>query len=94
LAPRKPNFNPVDSVQQGKSAWVHDLDLLNQTLLDYGDMAHRRRLQALQGVDEIIDDVFATLHARNALEDTYGSCTSKNSVSIGLLISNSCIHIG
>ena len=75
-APRKPNFNPDDQVQHGKSAWVRDLKLLNQTLLDFSDMAFRRRVQGLQGVDDIIDDLFETLETRNALDNTYSMLRS------------------
>ncbi|KAK2745584.1 arylsulfatase precursor [Colletotrichum kahawae] len=82
-APRRPNFNPQNTVQQGKSAWVRDLDMMDSDLLAYSDFAFRRRVQALQGVDEIIEDVILTLEKSNAMENTYVIYTSDNGYHIG-----------
>lgn len=72
--PRVPNFNPPDEEQKGKPSWLKTLPLLNQTQINEIDHLYRRRLQALQGVDDIVKDVVAMLEEKNALEDTYGKC--------------------
>ncbi|RFN43346.1 putative arylsulfatase protein [Fusarium flagelliforme] len=50
---------------------------------NFSDMAFRRRVQGLQGVDDIIDDLFETLETRNALDNTYIIYTADNGYHIG-----------
>ncbi|KAL1623953.1 hypothetical protein SLS56_008078 [Neofusicoccum ribis] len=69
--PRTPNFNPPDRFQQGKPAWVGKLPLLSQSQIDETEQLYRRRLQSLQGVDDIVRDVVAKLEEEGALENTY-----------------------
>lgn len=53
--------------------------MMDSDLLAYSDFAFRRRVQALQGVDEIIEDVILTLEKSNAMENTYGLSEPKTS---------------
>ncbi|KAF4534980.1 Arylsulfatase [Lasiodiplodia theobromae] len=69
--PRVPNFNPPDEEQKGKPSWLKTLPALNQTQINDIDHLYRRRLQALQGVDDIVKDVVTMLEGKNALDDTY-----------------------
>lgn len=69
--PRFANWNPSDEIQKQKSVFIKDLLPLNSTQLEYCDFHHQRRLQALQGVDEIIEDVINLLEEKEQLENTY-----------------------
>lgn len=71
-APRNPSFNPDDDIQANKVSWVGALSRLNQSVVDYVDWQHRSRLQALKGVDEMVEDVVAFLEEKGILDETYG----------------------
>jgi N-acetylglucosamine-6-sulfatase len=70
-APRMPNWNPADDQHIGKPAWVGELAQMNESVIESSDEAMRARLQGLQGVDEIVEDVVALLAQRHILQDTY-----------------------
>jgi N-acetylglucosamine-6-sulfatase len=70
-APRMPNWNPGDDQHIGKPAWVGELAQMNESVIESSDEAMRARLQGLQGVDEIVEDVVALLAQRHILQDTY-----------------------
>ncbi|KAF2144358.1 uncharacterized protein K452DRAFT_344391 [Aplosporella prunicola CBS 121167] len=70
-APRAPNYNPPDEFQHEKPAWLGKLPLLNQTQIDQSDRLFRRRLESLQGVDDIVDDVVQMLKDKGVIEETY-----------------------
>lgn len=83
-APQTPNFNPSDEVQQGsKSGWVQYLTAMNSSAIDFADFVYQSRIQALQGVDEIIADVVASLEAKGIIDDTYIIYTSDNGYHLG-----------
>ncbi|KAJ0107029.1 Arylsulfatase [Diaporthe amygdali] len=69
--PRTPDWNPSDEYQQQKPAYIRTLPLLNQTQINEIDLLYQRRLQALQSVDELIQDVVDTLEEAGKLDDTY-----------------------
>jgi len=66
--PRTASFNPE---KQGGVSWVKDLPLLNQTVIDYNDFFYRSRLQALQAVDEIVEEVVERLEKAGIADNTY-----------------------
>ncbi|KAE8358950.1 Arylsulphatase [Aspergillus caelatus] len=78
--PRGANFNP--GTPSGAS-WVHDLSRLNATDLDYMDSFYRARLQSLQAVDELVENVILQLEESRLLENTYIFYTSDNGYHIG-----------
>ncbi|KAL8386854.1 hypothetical protein RB595_010342 [Gaeumannomyces hyphopodioides] len=82
-APRLPNYNPADEFQSGKGGWIRGLPLMNETTQQRTDYAYRRRAQALQGVDEIIEDIVAMLAAKGTLDNTYIIYTSDNGYHLG-----------
>ncbi|KAK6858094.1 hypothetical protein PG995_005793 [Apiospora arundinis] len=82
-APRLPNYNPDDEHQAGKGGWPGTLPRMNETSQATSDMAFRYRAQALQGLDEIIEDVVAMLDANGQLDNTYVIYTSDNGYHIG-----------
>ncbi|KAF4957993.1 hypothetical protein FGADI_2823 [Fusarium gaditjirri] len=78
--PRTENFNP-DS-PSGVS-WIHKLTQLNDSSVSYLDDFYRARLQALQGVDEIIEQVAKQLEDAGILDDTYIIYSSDNGYHLG-----------
>lgn len=89
--PRTPNFNPAAGSQQdaGAASWLKGLPPLNASEVAYGDEFYRRRLQALQSVDELVDALVAKLddkaagRRRRLADDTYVFYTSDNGFHIG-----------
>ncbi|KAK8116893.1 uncharacterized protein PG998_005174 [Apiospora kogelbergensis] len=82
-APRTPNYNPDDEHQASKGGWPGTLPRMNETTQQTADKAFRYRAQALQGLDEIIEDVIAMLDANGKLDNTYVIYTSDNGYHIG-----------
>ncbi|KAL2838572.1 alkaline phosphatase-like protein [Aspergillus pseudodeflectus] len=82
-APRRPDFNPEQEFQEQKGYFLKGLRLMNQTEIDWADMTHRRRLQCLQGVDDIIEDTISYLEAKGQMENTYFIFTSDNGYHLG-----------
>ncbi|KAK8077180.1 arylsulfatase precursor [Apiospora saccharicola] len=80
--PRNPNFNP--EVPSG-GGWIKTLDRQNQTVVDYHDDFYRKRIQALQAVDELVDSIVKRLEAGPAdvLANTYLIYTSDNGFHVG-----------
>ena len=84
-APRTPNWNPLDDeLQKGKASWVGQLPVMNESIVEVVDKSFRARLQGLQGIDEIVEDVAAILEKSGVLEDTFIIYTTDN----GKLFSN------
>ncbi|KAI1633593.1 arylsulfatase [Biscogniauxia mediterranea] len=82
-APRTPNFNPSDDYQVNAGGWVKDLIAMNDSAINFADFVFRSRVQALAGVDEIIEDVVAKLEAAGAINNTYIIYTSDNGYHLG-----------
>ncbi|RMJ12657.1 hypothetical protein CDV36_007698 [Fusarium kuroshium] len=78
--PRTANFNP-DS-PSGVS-WIRQLSQLNETAVSYLDDYYRARLQALQGVDEIVEQVIHQLEEAGLLDNTYVAYSSDNGFHLG-----------
>lgn len=66
-APRTPNFNPVI---HKKPSWLGELPLMDEARIAFSDETYRRRAQALQGVDELIDEMLNVLEAAGKLDET------------------------
>jgi len=75
-APRTAAFNEADVTD--KPAWVQALPLLTADQIDQIDKLYRHRLQALQAVDELVQNVVDTLQAKGQLESTYIVFASDN----------------
>jgi N-acetylglucosamine-6-sulfatase len=59
------------------------LESLNDTVVEFHDQWHVGRLQSLQSVDELVDEVIKRLEQHNMLENTYIIYTSDNGYHIG-----------
>ncbi|KAJ3536104.1 hypothetical protein NM208_g6860 [Fusarium decemcellulare] len=82
-APRPANFNPSDELTAQKPSWLKHLKPLEGKKLDQIDTYYRRRIQALQGVDEIVDDVLHLLKEKQQLDNTYIVFSSDNGYHLG-----------
>ncbi|KAK2598380.1 hypothetical protein N8I77_011800 [Diaporthe amygdali] len=82
-APHPPNFNPTDEYQDGKSGWVKWLSPMNESAINFADFVYMSRLQALQGVDEIVEDVITMLEEKGVINNTYIIYTSDNGYHLG-----------
>ncbi|PVI05728.1 arylsulfatase [Periconia macrospinosa] len=82
-APRFANWNPPDEIQQGKSVFLKDMVRMDSEKEAAADALFRGRIQSLQGIDEIIEDVLAKLEDKGGLENTYIIFTSDNGYHIG-----------
>lgn len=72
-APRLPNFNPEDEVQSNAGGWIKNIPFMNEGNVTWADSEYRRRVQALQGIDEMLADLLAKLEENNVLDNTYGT---------------------
>lgn len=70
-APQQDNFNPSDYYARHKPSWLKHLKRLNDSQINHVNMHFRRRIQALQGVDEIVQDIVALLKKNDELDNTY-----------------------
>lgn len=73
----------TDSWQPSGASWVSRLEKLNDTVIDFHDEWYVGRLQSLQSVDELVDQVFQRLERYNLLDNTYIIFTSDNGYHIG-----------
>src|SRR5579859_304550 len=80
-APRTPNYNEADV--SDKPAYIRSRLLLPTKIMDKIDTDYRRRLQALQAVDEGIAAVVAKVQAAGQLDNTYFFFTSDNGYHLG-----------
>ncbi|RDW80161.1 arylsulfatase-2 [Coleophoma cylindrospora] len=78
--PRTENFNPDEP---SGANWIRDLKKQNQTNLDFNDNFYRKRLQALQAVDEMVDMLFKKLEAYGIMDNTYIVYSTDNGFHIG-----------
>ncbi|KAI4598774.1 hypothetical protein KJ359_002666 [Pestalotiopsis sp. 9143b] len=74
--PRTPNFNPD---VPGTASYLKLLPQLTQEEVDYNDEFYRKRLQALQAVDDLVDTIMTRLEASTeVLANTYIIYTADN----------------
>lgn len=67
----RPNFNPPDELHQNRPSWWAGLPRLNSTQLSDVQKLHQRRQEALEGVDDIIEDTVQALDKAGKLDNTY-----------------------
>ncbi|KAI0021064.1 arylsulfatase [Xylariomycetidae sp. FL0641] len=77
-AVRSPNFNPSDEYQSQKPFWVGELPLMNESVVNFVDWQHRSRLQALAGIDEMVEDIVEFLKEKDQMDNTYIVYTTDN----------------
>lgn len=62
---------------------MRGLPLLNQTRLNFTDAAYEARVEALQGIDEIIEDVVTLLEQKKVIDNTYSIATLELNAELG-----------
>ena len=77
---KRDNFNPD---KPSGASWVRNLPKQGHDNLMYNDLYYRRRLQALQAVDDLVNGTFARLAKHKVLENTYIIYSSDNGYHIG-----------
>ena len=79
--PKPPSFDEKDV--RDKPRWVQDNPPLSPDQVAYMDELHRKRLQSMMAVDDMIGDLFDSLRESNELDDTYVFFTSDNGFHLG-----------
>ena len=79
-APRPPSFNARG---QGEPKWLAVQPSLTTAGIATLDAKFRRRVQAVQGIDELIGHVFESLQRTGALDNTYFVFSSDNGYHMG-----------
>jgi len=79
--PRPPSFDEEDV--SDKPRWVRDNPPLSPDQIAYMDELHRKRLQSMMAVDDMIGDLFDSLRKSNEIDDTYVFFTSDNGFHMG-----------
>ncbi|KAI1330225.1 arylsulfatase [Xylariaceae sp. FL0255] len=82
-APRPANFNPDNQTQANAVSWIADVPLMTEKEINATDDLFRRRIQGLQGVDEIIEDVVSLLGNLSILDNTYIVYSTDNGYHLG-----------
>jgi arylsulfatase A-like enzyme len=80
--PRPPSFDEADV--SDKPGFLQELPRLREDQIDEIEAHHRRRLQCLQSVDDLVETVVQTLEATGQLANTYVVYTSDNGFHLGL----------
>lgn len=80
--PRPPSFNEKDASDKPK--WVRHSPLLSDAQVASLRTHHRKRLESLQAVDEMVGKLVDTLAAQGTLDNTYIFYTSDNGYHQGL----------
>ena len=80
-APRTASFNEKNV--GSKPAYIRSLPLLGRKEVEEIDRLYRRRLESLQAVDDLLEDIIATLEQAGALHRTYIVFTSDNGYHLG-----------
>ncbi|KAM0714000.1 hypothetical protein Q7P37_010964 [Cladosporium fusiforme] len=79
--PRTLNFNPDKA---SGASWIKTLGKMNDTAVQSADDYYRKRLQALQSVDEMVEDIMQWLSKHpSLLENTYLIYTTDNGFHMG-----------
>ena len=79
--PRPPSFDENDV--SDKPGWVADNPSLSADQKRYMEELHRKRLQSMLAVDDMIGDLVDSLRKSNELDDTYIFFTSDNGFHLG-----------
>ena len=70
-------------IQPSGVSWIRKLKQLNDSAISYIDDYHRARLQSLQSVDELVEQVTKQLEDAGLLDETYIIYSSDNGFHLG-----------
>ncbi|KAK6064176.1 arylsulfatase precursor [Seiridium cupressi] len=80
---RNGNYNPEDKYQKDKPSWLKNIPLMSEDMKGFADTQYAARLDTLQGVDEIIEDVVDRLDKLDILDNTFIVYTTGNGYHLG-----------
>ncbi|MGI8855366.1 MAG: sulfatase family protein [Thermomicrobiales bacterium] len=80
-APRPPSYNEQDV--SDKPQWVQKLPLLDDKRQAQIDQAYRMRIQTMQSVEDLVENVINTLRTTGRLDNTYIVFSSDNGFMLG-----------
>jgi len=80
-APRPPSYNEQDV--SDKPRWVQKLPLLDDKRQAQIDQDYRKRIQTMQSVEDLVENVVNTLRATGRLDNTYIVFSSDNGFMLG-----------
>lgn len=81
VAPRTPAYNEEDT--SDKPEWTAAVPLMDELQAERVDASYRRRLQTMLSVEDLVENVVATLEENGELENTYIIFTSDNGFHMG-----------
>ncbi len=81
MLPRPPSFDEKDI--SDKPTWVSDNPSLSLEQKRYMEKLHRKRLQSMLAVDDMVGDLVKALHDSGELDNTYIVFTSDNGFHLG-----------
>ena len=79
-APRFPNYNYTS---RDKHWIVRNTPPMNALRAKFTDVLHRKRLQTLLSVDDVVEDVYEMLKRTNELDNTYLMFSSDHGYHLG-----------
>jgi N-acetylglucosamine-6-sulfatase len=80
-APRSPSYN--EGNVSGKPAWIRARQLLAPAVQARMDILHRKRLQSMLAVQDLVQNLIDTLRTTRQLENTYIFFSSDNGFHLG-----------
>ncbi len=80
-APRTASFNAKSLT--GKPAYIRARPLLTEKQIDVMDRLYRKRIQSLQAVDDLLEELIETLKDTGQLQNTFVVFTSDNGYHLG-----------
>lgn len=80
-APRSPSFDQAD--MSAEPRWLRDRPPLGPAVTTYIDQLHRRRLQSMLGVEDLLQTIVDALRRTHQLDNTYIFLTSDNGFHLG-----------
>ena len=82
-APRHPNYNPSDDIQNQKHWLIRQQGPIGEGLEGRLDKVHEKRVESLQSVDEQVGMIVDLLERKGELDNTYIIYTSDNGFQLG-----------
>lgn len=79
--PKPPSFDEEDI--SDKPDWIRDNPKLGRDQIQYMQELHRKRLQSMMAVDDMVGDLFDSLRETGELDDTYVFFMSDNGFHLG-----------
>ena len=67
------NFNPEQEYTDQKPSWLKNLLSMTEAQISSANIHHQKRLEAVRGLDDIVEDVVELLREKGVLNSTYST---------------------